>query len=116
MKAFYLLVSVMMVNVSAMASEIVCVDRNIQDAQFTALFQINNEKASVEVDIPTDETSTEQALGECVSEEDVDDLSLRCDSVVTRSGVEYFARIDNLTATVSRDGQIITTIPCTLKM
>lgn len=115
MKAFYLIATVMMINFSAMASEIICVDTDLQDSQVTAVFQIKNGKVTVKVGIPTGETSTEDAKGSCVSEEDTDYLSLRCNKVTTSSGVQYFARIDDLTATVSKDGEIIARIPCTLE-
>lgn len=96
-----------------LALDILCVDRDLMDSQITAHFvEDSSENLSVTVGIPTGETSSEDAIGTCVVEEDTDELSLRCDEVRTKSGELYFARIDGNEATVALNGEIIASIPC----
>jgi hypothetical protein len=109
-----LLVVMFCLGSNAFASEIVCVDRNIQDSQFTARFKINNTNGEVFVflEVPSGETETRTAWGVCVAEEDSRELSLRCDNVQLSRMNSYFVRLDGNKATVAKNGKIITKIPC----
>ncbi|HXH31800.1 MAG TPA: hypothetical protein VNJ01_13385 [Bacteriovoracaceae bacterium] len=102
---------------NAFSSEIVCVDRNIQDSQITARFKINNTNGDVFVflDIPSGETETRTAWGGCVAEEDSRELSLRCDNVQLSRLNSYFVRLDGNKATVAKNGKVIAQIPCKTK-
>ncbi len=99
-------------SVQAFALEILCTNRALQDSQVTVTFKSNDTVISVEVNIPTGETSVKSASGTCVPEEDTTLLSIRCDEALTNDGEKYFARIDGKIAQVAKNGKIIATIPC----
>lgn len=105
-------IALSIISTQAFALDVLCVDRELQDSQITAHFTGKGPEISVRVGIPTGETSSIEAIGSCVSEEDTSYLSLRCDEVVTADGEKYFARIDGNQARVAKEGKILSTIPC----
>ncbi len=78
----------------------------------TATFMNTNRGLFVTLELPTGETSIENATGNCISEEDSAQLALRCPNVNSKSGKQYFVRIDGRKATIAQQGRIIDVIPC----
>jgi len=112
MKNLFTSAFVLLISTQANALDILCVDQDIQDSQVTAHFKGKHDHIKVMLGIPTGETSSEDASGACVGEEDSAELSLRCDEVKTKSGETYFVRLDDRRATVAKNGKVIVNIPC----
>lgn len=89
-----------------------CFETGPLDGRLNAHFLATGSEIKVTLNIPTSETSTEEAVGSCVSEEDSRQIALRCDSVKTKNGTEYFARMDGSRASIARGGKTIAGLIC----
>ncbi len=118
----FLVLTATIVSISARAnSDVVCVDRDLQDATFAATFQnLGTSDAKVELSVPTDESSVETYSGQCSSDEGAIELAVTC-QIMTSTDSGYQVRLfstggSSLTASVTPwsmvgDGNTIV-IPC----
>lgn len=108
---------VVLASISVSASEIVCVNRRVQDNHLTVRFKFSEAHDDVFafLEIPVGEYESRTVWGACVSEEDDQELSLRCDQVILSRMNFYFVRLDGSIATVAKNGKILAKIPCRTK-